>query len=96
MTENFQNSNGNSLTSELYDNSSASNRGQYLLASKVNSILSISFADSDIKDALCILDTRGLNNTNATRRQLRYNIQKEVIESNGVIIEELGHVSAVG
>ncbi|RKF61444.1 Conserved oligomeric Golgi complex subunit 6 [Erysiphe neolycopersici] len=94
MSENPQDNHRQSVTSESYDNPSASSRGQYLLASKVNSILSMSYADSDIKDALCILDTRGLSNTNATRRQLRYDIQKEVIKSNGFIIEELGYVSA--
>ncbi|POS84197.1 hypothetical protein EPUL_002956, partial [Erysiphe pulchra] len=94
MAENPQNGHRKSITSELYDNSSASSRGQYLLASKVNSILSMSYADSDIKDALCILDSRGLSNTNATRRQLRYDIQKEVIKSSGFIVEELGCVSA--
>ncbi|TQS37272.1 hypothetical protein Golomagni_02261 [Golovinomyces magnicellulatus] len=68
-------------------------RGHHPLASKVTSILSTSYADSDIKDALEILDKQGLENTPVTRRQLRYDIQKEVIESSGQIIGEFGHVA---
>ncbi|KAI1001562.1 Conserved oligomeric Golgi complex subunit 6 [Podosphaera aphanis] len=71
---------------------SNSNRGSSL-ASKVSSVLSASYADSDIKDALYLLDKRELKNTPATRRQFRYDIQKEVIERNGVIIQELGLVA---
>ncbi|KHJ32898.1 putative component of oligomeric golgi complex 6 [Erysiphe necator] len=94
MTENHLNGHRNSMSMELYEsNTGTSSRGQYLLTSKVNSVLSVSYADSDFKDALSILDTRGLNNNSVTRRQLRYDVQKEVIESNGYIIGELGYVS---
>ncbi len=65
------------------------------LAAKVTSVLSASYADSDIGDALSLLDSRGLENSPETRRQLRLDIQKEVIESNGDIIREFGHVAEV-
>lgn len=65
------------------------------LATKVTSVLSASYADSDIRDALGLLDKRGLENTAETRRQLRLDVQKEVIESNGDIIKEFGHVAEV-
>lgn len=65
------------------------------LTSKVTSVLSTSYADSDIRDALGVLDKRGLGNTPETRRQLRLDVQKEVIESNGDIIKEFGHVAEV-
>ncbi|KAK6596985.1 hypothetical protein H4I96_09637 [Botrytis cinerea] len=63
------------------------------LSSKVTSVLSASYADSDIRDALSLLDKRGIQNTAETRRQLRLDVQKEVIESNGDIIREFGHVA---
>ncbi|KAK6579917.1 hypothetical protein PZA11_007625 [Diplocarpon coronariae] len=63
------------------------------LASKVTSVLSASYADSDIRDALVLLDKRGTENNAETRRQLRLDVQKEVIESNGDIIKQFGHVA---
>jgi len=65
------------------------------LTTKVTSVLSASYADSDIRDALNLLDQRGLQNNSETRRQLRLDVQKEVIESNGDIIREFGHVAEV-
>lgn len=66
------------------------------LASKVTSVLSASYADSDIRDALALLDKRNIQNNAETRRQLRLDVQKEVLESNGDIIREFGHVAEVG
>lgn len=65
------------------------------LTTKVTSVLSASYADSDIRDALDLLGKRGLQNSSETRRQLRLDVQKEVIESNGDIIREFGHVAEV-
>lgn len=65
------------------------------LAAKVTSVLSATYVDSDIRDALSLLDKRGLENSSETRRQLRLNVQKEVIESNGDIIREFGFVAEV-
>lgn len=65
------------------------------LAAKVTSVLSASYTDSDIRDALALLDLRGLENNAETRRKLRLDVQKEVIESNGAIIREFGHVAEV-
>ncbi|KAK0113826.1 Golgi transport complex subunit 6 [Cadophora gregata] len=63
------------------------------LASKVTSVLSASYADSDIRDALTLLDKRNTQNNAETRRQLRLDVQKEVLESNGDIIREFGQVA---
>ncbi|KAK2767909.1 Golgi transport complex subunit 6 [Emmonsiellopsis sp. PD_33] len=63
------------------------------LTNKLNSVLSASYADSDIRDALEILDDRGIHNTAETRRQLRLDVQKEVIDSNGKIIQDFGKVA---
>ncbi len=65
------------------------------LSAKVTSVLSSSYADADIRDALALLDKRHVENNAETRRQLRLDIQKEVIESNGSIIREFGHVAEV-
>ena len=65
------------------------------LSAKVTSVLSASYADSDIRDALALLDIQNLENSSETRRQLRLDVQKEVIESNGDIIREFGHVAEV-
>ena len=65
------------------------------LSSKVTTVLSASYADSEIRDALTLLDSRGVENNAETRRQLRLNVQKEVIVCNGDIIREFGHVAEV-
>ncbi|PGH00311.1 hypothetical protein AJ79_08242 [Helicocarpus griseus UAMH5409] len=63
------------------------------LSNKLNSVLSASYADTDIRDALGLLDDRGIKNTPETRRQLRLDVQKEVIESNGKIVQDFGKVA---
>ncbi|OAX83112.1 hypothetical protein ACJ72_02537 [Emergomyces africanus] len=63
------------------------------LSNKLNSVLSASYADSDIRGALEILDNRGIQNTPEIRRQLRLDIQKEVIDSNGRIVQDFGKVA---
>ncbi|KAK9415928.1 putative Oligomeric Golgi complex subunit 6 [Seiridium unicorne] len=63
------------------------------LTSKVTSVLSTSYADSEFRDALNLLDERGVSNSAETRRQLRLDVQKEVIQSNGEIITEFGRVA---
>ena len=64
-------------------------------SSKVTAVLSTSFADSDFRDALSLLDDRGLVNAPDTRRQLRLDLQKELIDSNGDIINQFGKVADV-
>jgi hypothetical protein len=65
------------------------------LSAKVTSVLSASYADLEIRDALNLLDERGVKSNAETRRQLRLDIQKEVIDSNGLIIREFGVVAEV-
>ncbi len=65
------------------------------LSSKVTSVLSASYADLEIRDALNLLDDRGVESNAETRRQLRLDIQKDVIDTNGDIIREFGLVSEV-
>ncbi|KAI1773721.1 oligomeric Golgi complex subunit 6 [Hypoxylon cercidicola] len=63
------------------------------LSSKVTSVLSTSYADAEFRESLALLDERGISNSADTRRQLRLDIQKEVIDSNGKIVTEFGRVA---
>ena len=72
-----------------------SSRGLNALSSKVTAVLSTSYADSEFREALGILDERGVENSAETRRRLRLDLQKEVIDSNGAIIADFGKVAEV-
>ncbi|KAF3389374.1 Conserved oligomeric Golgi complex subunit 6 [Penicillium rolfsii] len=63
------------------------------LSNRLTSVLSASCADSDIRDALETLSVRGISNTAGTRRQLRLDVQKEVVDSNAEIVRDFGHVA---
>jgi ketosteroid isomerase-like protein len=65
------------------------------LSNRVTSVLSTSYADPEIREALEILDEQGFRNTPEARRQLRFQVQKEVIDCNSEIIRQFGHVSEV-
>lgn len=84
--------------SGIYDDSS-SNLSQpqrsNALANKLTNVLSTSFADAEIREALSTLNKRKVQNTPETRRRLRLDAQKEVIDCNGDIIEDFGLVAEV-
>ncbi|OOQ82342.1 Golgi transport complex subunit Cog6 [Penicillium brasilianum] len=63
------------------------------LSNRLTSVLSASYADSDIRDALETLSVRGIHNTAETRRQLRLDVQKEVVDSNAEIVRDFGNVA---
>lgn len=65
------------------------------LANRVISVLSASYADTEIRDALDSLDKKEIQNTPEIRRRLRLDVQKEVIECNGAIVKDFGHVAEV-
>ncbi|KAI1826309.1 oligomeric complex COG6 [Xylaria intraflava] len=69
------------------------NRATNPISSKVTTVLSTSYADSEFRAALALLDERSVSNSAETRRQLRLDVQKEVIDSNGQIITEFGRVA---
>jgi hypothetical protein len=73
----------------------ATSRGASALSSRITSVLSASYADLDIRDAIKTLGARGVQNTAETRRQLRLEVQKEVIQCNGEIVKDFGEVAAV-
>lgn len=75
--------------------SGTASRGANALSSRITSVLSASYADLEIRDALETLDSRGVRNTAETRRQIRLDVQKEVIQCNGEIVKDFGEVAAV-
>lgn len=70
-------------------------RGVNALSSRITSVLSASYADLEIRGALETLDERNIQNTAETRRQIRLDVQKEVIECNGEIVKDFGKVAEV-
>lgn len=66
------------------------------LANKVTRVLSISYADSEIRDTLRFLDSENVQNTPELRRGLHWSLQKEVIDCNSSIVKEFGQVAEVG
>lgn len=71
-------------------------KGPSALASKITAVLSSSYSDLDIRDALEVLDSREFRNTADSRRHLRLDVQKEVIQCNGEIVTDFGQVAEVG
>ena len=70
-------------------------RGANALSTRITSVLSASYADLEIRDVLETLDTRGTQNTAETRRQIRWHVQKDVIQCNGEIVKDFGDVAQV-
>ena len=65
------------------------------LSNKITSVLSASFVDAEIRDGIGSLDGRQFQNTPESRRRLRIDAQKEVIDRNGEIIRDFGTVAEV-
>lgn len=65
------------------------------LANRVSSVLSGSYADADLREALQTLDQRHVHNTAETRRQLRLDVQREVVECNGAVVRDFGRLAEV-
>ena len=65
------------------------------LSNKLTTVLSASYADSEIREALRILDERNIRNEPETRRKLRLEVQKNVIDCNGEIVKDFGQVAEV-
>lgn len=64
------------------------------IQSRITNVLSASYADLEIRDALSILDGRKIVNTSETRRNLRLDVQQELIQCNGEIVQDFGAVAA--
>ncbi|CRK27333.1 hypothetical protein BN1708_014757 [Verticillium longisporum] len=80
-------------TSHSSGSSPALSKGPNPLSSKATAILSTSYADSEFREALALLDEKQINNQPRVRRQVRLDLQKEMIECNGEIINDFGRVA---
>lgn len=65
------------------------------LSNKLTSVLSVSYADVDIREALKTLDAKETRNNPETRRTLKLDVQKEVLVCNAGIVKEFGQVAEV-
>jgi conserved oligomeric Golgi complex subunit 6 len=65
------------------------------VSSRLTSVLSASFTDLEIRDALGILESSGIRNTPDTRRRLRIDVQQNMIDYNGDIVKDFGAVAEV-
>jgi len=65
------------------------------LQGRIANVLSASYADLEIRDALETLDDRKTRNTANTRRNLRLDVQQELIQCNGEIVKDFGLVAEV-
>jgi len=63
------------------------------LQGRIANVLSASYSDLEIRDTLGTLDARNIQNTAETRRNLRLDVQKELIECNGEIVKDFGQVA---
>ena len=82
-------------SSAPWSSSNAFSSRSNAFSNKLTSVLSASYADLDIRDALETLDKRGIENTPETRRRFRLEVQKEVLDCNGEIIQEFAQVAEV-
>ncbi|KAL8893136.1 MAG: hypothetical protein Q9215_000142 [Flavoplaca cf. flavocitrina] len=80
---------------EDYDEKTTSLAGQRSLAlsNKLSGVLSVSYADPEIRDALRLLDLKNIQNTPDSRRSIRSDLQKDVMECNSSIVQEFGQVA---
>lgn len=87
----------NDLSESLDDKLTISSTPQRsnALSNKLSAVLSASYADSEIRDALRSLDEKEIRNTAETRRRLRLDVQKEVIQRNGAVVQEFRLVAEV-
>lgn len=65
------------------------------LTNRITSVLSASYADTDIRDALRSLDEKGTQNSAEARRRLRLDAQKDLLQRNGDIIKDFSQVAEV-
>lgn len=92
MTANASRSSFSTNTDALENESGLARRGN-ALSNKLTSVLSSSYADTEIRDALRLLDTRYGSTDLDGDIDLKYEAQKEVIEANARIIEDFSKVT---
>ena len=80
---------------DVLDVDSNVTRRSNVLTTKLTSVLSSSYADSEIRDALRVFDQRHKHDDPDTDFDLKYEAQKEVIEANTRIIKDFSEVAKV-
>lgn len=65
------------------------------LSNRLTNVLSSSYADTEIRDALRLFDARYSDKELEHEIDLRYETQKEVIEANARIIDDFSKVAQV-
>lgn len=65
------------------------------LSNKLTNVLSSSYADTEIRDALRLFDARYGNKELDEEIDLRYETQKEAIETNARIVDDFSKVAQV-
>ena len=73
-----------------------SSRKANALSTKLATVLSSSYADSEIREALRLLDVRDVQNEEELRRDLKADAQKAVIDVNARIVDDFSQVADVG
>ena len=64
-------------------------------SNRITEVLTSSYADLEIRDALENLDASGFENTPEARRQLRSDVQMDMLRCNGEIVKDFGNVAKV-
>ena len=77
------------------DSSQSQSQRVTALSSKITSILSTPYTDAEIREAFVLLDGRKVQNTAETRRRLRVDAQKDVLDCNGAIVRDFAKVADV-
>lgn len=94
-TNGFTSNDIESVLSPSGDATGASKRSN-ALSNKLTNVLSSSYADSETRDALRLLEMRGAQNVEDTRLSLKFDAEQEVIEANARIVNDFEKVANVG
>jgi len=62
---------------------------------RLATVLSASYSDAEIRNALSVLDANFVENSAESRRQLRVSVQGAVIRSNAQIVRDFAQVAEV-
>ena len=74
---------------------SLTSRKASALSSKLANVLSFSYTDAETREALRLLDLRKDQTQQSVRSNLKSNVQKEVIDANGRVVDDFGEVAEV-
>lgn len=65
------------------------------LSTKLATVLSASYADSEIREALRLFDLRDVASGEGSTYNLKALAEKEVIDANARVVDDFGHVAEV-